>query len=191
MAQTAGVVRSRVVNALGMRTSAPEPSSDDRFDVLFRQHYARVARVIGRIVQDRARAEEMAVDVFLAWQRHPAAHGDQAEGWLYRTAVRAALDAWRREQRWSRVQRVLPWLRRSPVTPDVQHATEVTRAHVRATLARMKRRDAAALLLWSEDATYAEIAVAIDVKATSVGSLLARAQAAFRKDYEARYGKHS
>lgn len=190
-ARSATLVRSRVVNALGMRTPAPDPSVDDRFDAIFRQHYARLARVIGRIVHDRSRAEEIAVDVFLSWRRHPAAQGDGAEGWLYRTAVRAALDAWRREQRWGKVQRLLSWVTGATVSPDAQHAAAVTRANVRATLARMKRRDALALLLWSEDATYAEIAAAVGVKTSSVGSLLARAQAAFRKDFEARHGTHS
>ena len=174
-----------------MRTLALDTPSEDRFDGLFRQHYGRVARVIGRIVHDRSRAEEIAVDVFLAWRRHPAAHGDGAEGWLYRTAVRAALDAWRREQRWTRVQRLLARVTGTPEAPDVQHDTEVTRSNVRATLARLKRRDATALLLWSEDAAYAEIAAAVGVKTSSVGTLLTRAQAAFRKDFEARYGTHS
>ena len=65
-----------------------DAQSDDRLDALFRSHYARVARVVGRVVHDQARAEEIAVDVFLRWRRSPAAHGDGAEGWLYRTAVR-------------------------------------------------------------------------------------------------------
>ena len=64
----------------------------DRLDALFREHYPRIARMVGRIVRDRGRAEEIAVDVFIKWRRHPAAHGDHAEGWLYRTAVRQALD---------------------------------------------------------------------------------------------------
>ena len=73
----------------------------DRLDELFRAHYPRLARVVGRIVHDQARAEEIAADVFLRWQRHRRAQGDGAEGWLYRTAVRQALDAWRRDRRWA------------------------------------------------------------------------------------------
>src|ERR1022692_4800935 len=45
------------------------------------------------------RAEELAVEVFLKWWRHPQAHGEQAEGWLYRTSVREALDELRTEVR--------------------------------------------------------------------------------------------
>ena len=133
---------------------SPEADTASRFEVLFRQHYVRVARVIGRIVRDQARAEEMAVDVFVKWRRHPAAHGDGAEGWLYRTAVRSALDAWRRERRWTRLQLVLASVTGSPRTPEVLHESERERQQVHATLARLRRRDAAALLLWSEDVPY-------------------------------------
>src|SRR5580704_8989647 len=58
--------------------------------------YKRMCRVIARVLRDPARAEELAVEVFLRWSRHPNAHGDKAEGWLYRTAVREALDELRR-----------------------------------------------------------------------------------------------
>ena len=104
----APLARSCLVNALDTTELAGAPVvTGDRLDELFRAQYARLARVVGRIVQDQGRAEEIAADVFLRWQRHPAAHGEGAEGWLYRTAVRQALDAWRRDQRWARVQRVL------------------------------------------------------------------------------------
>lgn len=163
----------------------------DRLDELFRAHYPRLARVVGRIVHDRARAEEIAVDVFLRWQRHPAAHGDGAEGWLYRVAARQALDAWRRDQRWARVERVLAHVGIAPRTPDDLHAGAEDRRQVRVVLQSLRRRDATLLLLWAEDLSYAEMASAIGVQATSVGSLLRRAQDAFRKAYEVRYGTHS
>ncbi|MEO5819626.1 MAG: sigma-70 family RNA polymerase sigma factor [Vicinamibacteraceae bacterium] len=163
----------------------------DRLDELFRGHYSRLARVVGRIVQDQARAEEIAADVFLRWQRYPSAHGQGAEGWLYRTAVRQALDTWRRAQRWTRVERVLAHLGVAPRTPADLHAGAEERRQVRAVLAALKRRDATLLLLWTEEVSYADMASAVGVQATSVGSLLRRAQDAFRKEYEARYGQPS
>lgn len=163
----------------------------DRFDELFRAHYARLARVVGRIVHDQARAEEIAADVFLRWQRHPPAHGDGAEGWLYRTAARQALDAWRRDQRWVKVERVLAHLGVAPRTPADLHAGAEQRRQVRTVLASLRRRDATLLLLWAEDVSYADMAAAVSVQATSVGSLLRRAQDAFRKEYETRYGQPS
>lgn len=165
-----------------------DAQSDDRLDALFRSHYARVARVVGRVVHDQARAEEIAVDVFLRWRRSPAAHGDGAEGWLYRTAVRQALDAWRRDRRWARIERVLTHFGAAPRTPADLHAGAEQRRQVRTVLAALRRRDATLLLLWAEDLDYAAMAAAIGVRPSSVGTLLRRAQEAFRKDYEARYG---
>ena len=163
----------------------------DRFELLFQTHYARLTRVVGRIVHDQARAEEIAVDVFLRWQRHPSAHGDGAEGWLYRTAARQALDAWRRDQRWLRVERVLAHVGFAPRTPADLHAAAEERRQVRTVLGALRRRDATLLLLWAEDVSYADMASAAGVQAGSVGSLLRRAQDKFRKEFEARYGHAS
>jgi RNA polymerase sigma-70 factor (ECF subfamily) len=187
-----GLARSWIVNALDT-TGLPGTAAlaADRLDALFRAHYGRLARVVGRIVHDQARAEEIAADVFIRWQRHPSAHGEGAEGWLYRTAARQALDVWRRDQRWARVERVLAHVGIAPRTPADLHAGAEQRRQVRAVLASLRRRDATLLLLWAEDVSYADMASAVGVQATSVGSLLRRAQDAFRKEYEARYGQPS
>lgn len=192
MPQIDRLVRSWAVNALDA-TGIPDASAaaGDGLDALFRAHYGRLARVVGRIVHDQAQAEEIAVEVFLRWRRHPSAHGEGAAGWLYRTAVRAALDAWRRSQRWSRVERALAHVGITPRTPEDLHASRTERRQVRGVLAALRRRDATVLLLWAEDVSYAEMAVAIGVQASSVGSLLRRAQDAFRKEYEGRHGQSS
>ena len=185
--------RSWDVNALDA-TDLPElpdgaVADGDQLDSLFRNHYARLARVVGRIVHDQAQAEEIAVDVFLRWRRHPSAHGEGAEGWLYRTAVHAALDAWRRCQRWSRVERLLVHLHlASPPTPVELHDSDVARLQVRTVLAALRPRETTILLLWTEEVGYAAMASAVGVQPSSIGSLLRRAQDAFRKEYEARYG---
>src|SRR4029078_7551601 len=57
----------------------------------FTAEYRRIARVIARVTRDPARAEELAVEVFLKWSRTPSAHGPRAVGWLYRTATRVGL----------------------------------------------------------------------------------------------------
>ena len=42
-----------------------EVSNSEGLDAIFRAHYERMARVIGRVIHDQARAEELAVEVFL------------------------------------------------------------------------------------------------------------------------------
>src|SRR5262245_13138865 len=79
---------------------------DASFDIelLFRAHYGRVMRIIGRVISDRARAEELAVEVFLRLWRNPKAQGEKVEGWLYRVAVRASLEELRRRSRRARYE---------------------------------------------------------------------------------------
>ncbi len=157
-------------------------------DALFKAHYGRIARVIGRVVRDQARAEELAVEVFVKWQRNPNAQGEQAEGWLYRTAVREAIDEWRKQARRERFERFFSSLRGAPPTPQELYEADVEQTNVRAVLAGIDGRQAQVLLLWAEDLSYREIATAAEVHLPSVGSLLSRAQTAFRKEYERRYG---
>ena len=88
------------VNATS-EAAADAKTGKTEFDIeaVFRARYAHVARVIARIVRDPARAEELAVEVFLKLWRNQQAQGEKAEGWLYRTAVRTALDELRRQTR--------------------------------------------------------------------------------------------
>jgi len=79
----------------------------------------------------------------------------------------------------------------APRTPAELHADAEARRQVRAVLGSLRRRDATLLLLWAEDVSYADLASAVGVQATSVGSLLRRAQEAFKKEYEALHGHAS
>src|SRR3989442_14496887 len=69
------------------------------FRELFHAQYARIVRLILRIVKDDGRAEEIAVEAFWKLWRNPKAHGEGANGWLYRTAIRMGLDELRSQRR--------------------------------------------------------------------------------------------
>jgi RNA polymerase sigma-70 factor (ECF subfamily) len=162
--------------------------SKEALDDVFRAHYERVARAIGRVIHDQARAEELAVEVFLKWWRNPRARGEHAEGWIYRTAVRKALDELRSQTRRNRFERLLGFARESPPTPEHLYAASIEQQRVRTVLGVLKSRDAELLLLRSQDLTYQQIAASLALNPTYVGSLISRAQAAFRKEYLKRYG---
>ena len=157
---------------------------------LFLLHYARITRVVARLVRDRGRAEEVSVEVFLKWRHHNEAHGDGAPGWLYRTAMRMGLDELRRQTRRARFEAMVPFARRSPKTPADVHDATAEQHRVRVVLASMRRRDAALLVLRSDGLSYEEVAAALRLKPSSVGTLISRAQRAFREDYVRRYGTH-
>jgi len=158
------------------------------FEDLFEDQYARVARVIARVVRDTARAEELAVEVFWKLWRTPAAQGEGAAAWLSQAAVRVALDELRRTSRRSRYERLCGWLTRPPTPEDVRAVAE-RQTRVRTVLAAIPRRDSELLILRSDGLSYAEVAGALGVNPASVGTLLSRAQQAFRKEFVRRYGE--
>lgn len=156
-------------------------------EAVFQARYAQIARAIARVIRDRARAEEIAVEVFLKWSRHPHAQGDHAAGWLYRTAIRMALDELRREGRRARFERLVQCISRAPTPEDLQLARD-ERDRVRAVLSALPKRQAELLLLRHEGLSYEDVAAALALNPASVGTLLARAQEAFRKEYVKRHG---
>lgn len=157
------------------------------FEAVFRAQYARVARVVARLVQDPARAEEIAVEVFLRFHRSPRAHGPGAGAWLYRAAVRAGIDELRARQRRQKYEQ-MGERPPGPPSPEQICSDQERRTRVRAVLARLDVRQSGLLILRSEGASYQEIAGALGLKASSVGTLLRRAGQAFRKEYVKRYG---
>ena len=176
--------------------NAVEPAVlDDAFDfeTFFRMHYERVARAVVRVVRDPARAEEITVEAFWKFWRNSksfagAFEGGGAVGWLYRTAVRMALDDLRRESRRIRHESQVGGGQAAP-TPEEAHQATEERDRIRLVLASLDARQAELLLLRSNELSYAEVAAALELNPSSVGTLISRAQQAFRKEYVGRYGE--
>jgi len=173
-------------------TEAIEDSSADQqtsFETVFHRHYEAVARAIARIVRDTARAEEIAAEVFWKFWRNPTiARSEYAVAWLYKTAIRKALDDLKMEARRLRRESVQP--NRLPAqTPEEAHASSEERLRVRLILAGLPPKQAELLLLRNSDLSYAEVAAALGLNPASVGTLIGRAQQAFRKEYVNHYGE--
>jgi RNA polymerase sigma-70 factor, ECF subfamily len=154
----------------------------------FRANYVRVTRVIARVVRDPARAEELAVEVFLKLSRNPKAQTGNMEGWLYRVAVRAGVDELRRAARRGKYEVLVRWMRQER-TPEEIHSASEEQNKVRSVLAVIGKRQAEFLVLRSQDFSYEEVAAVMGMNPASVGKLLSRAQKAFRKEYIKRYGE--
>jgi RNA polymerase sigma-70 factor (ECF subfamily) len=167
-------------------------------EAIFEAQYERIARVIARVIRDPGRAEELAVEVFLKWSRSPLARDSKAQGskaeiskseaWLYRTAARLALDELRKQVRRKRYDGLSAWVRKPP-TPEELHAAAEEQNKVRAVLGALAPRQAELLLLRSQGLNYDELASTLDLNPASVGTLLSRAQQAFRKEYVEKYGE--
>ena len=154
------------------------------FDGLFRAQYGRVTSVVSRVVRDPGRAEELAVDAFLKLWRTPGAHGPGASAWVLRTALRLGIDELRRATRRARIAPLLRLVGDAP-TPEDSAAAGEERRRVLRVLAAIRREHAALLLLRS----YDELATTLDLRSTSVGTLLRRARQAFCKEYVRRHGQ--
>jgi RNA polymerase sigma-70 factor (ECF subfamily) len=160
------------------------------FDAIFHAHHARITRVIARVIRDPGRAEEIAVEVFWKLWRNPKAQREQAGGWLYRTAVRLSLNELRRQIRADRREEFSADYRKPP-DPEQVRAVSEEQEHVRSVLAAIKEQQAEILLLRSSGLSYDELSSALELNPSSVGTLLSRAQQAFRKEYVQRYGEQS
>jgi RNA polymerase sigma-70 factor, ECF subfamily len=160
------------------------------FEAFFCAQYERTARAIARVIRDPARAEELAVEAFWKLWRSPRAYGDKAGGWLYRVAIRAALNELRRQARADRYESLAKSAQPVP-TPEEAHAAVEEQEQVRRVLAAIDPRKAELLLLRSNGFSYDELAALLKVNPNSVGTLVSRAQQAFRKEYIKRYGEPS
>jgi RNA polymerase sigma-70 factor (ECF subfamily) len=164
------------------------PTGSPDVEQLFHLYYPRIARVIARIVSDPSRAEELAADVFWKFMRTPKVHHANPGGWLYRAGIRRAVDELRRQQRRDRYERFFAFLGTAP-SPEQLHSEAQDQQQVRRVLASLKHRDSELLILRSEGLSYEETAEILGVNFTSIGTLLRRAQDAFRKEYIKRYGQ--
>ncbi len=165
----------------------PSSRAASDLEATFHAEYGPVARAIARVIRDPARAEELAVEVFLKWSRTQPTDGENAAGWLRRAAVRVALDELRRQARRARSERLLAWVRGAP-TPEEIAVSRQEADRVRRVLGAMPTRQAELLLLRHSGFSYEELAVAMHVNPSSIGTLLGRAQAAFRREYLRRHG---
>ncbi len=155
------------------------------FEATFLEHYPRVFGVLFRLVGDRAEAEDLTLEAFWKLWRDPPAHPQASVGgWLYRVAVRLGYNALRAAKR--RVQYEEQAGREAiPLNhpPDPAHEVEIEqeRARVRAVLRHLPERDAQLLVLRHSGLSYKEIAAALNVAPTSIGTLLARAEQEFER----------
>ena len=182
------------VNASGAAevvAGQPEQAASFDLEAVFCAQFARIARAVGRVVRDHGRAEELAVEAFVKLLRHPRLHnGDvNVEAWLYRTAIRLALDELRRRKRHARFEQWLRFVKPAPApSPEEMHVAGEEHQRVREVLSVLPRRQAELLLLRSQELSYNEIAAAMKIHPASLGKLLSRAQQSFRKEYTRRYG---
>ncbi len=178
---------------LALRAPAAALRDSGWFEDLFREHYPRIVGLLTRLTGDRAQAEEIAADAFSKLARRPLllhSH-ENREAWVYRVATNAGLDALRANVRRRKSEEAagVERLRTGSAPGALEDMLRQERCErVQAVLGVMKPRDAKLLLLRSGGMAYREIAHALGIPASSVGTLLARAEREFERRYRGRYG---
>lgn len=162
--------------------------SAGKFDELFTANYAALTRLVYRLVGDIGWAEELAAEAFWKLHRNPPASDHNLMGWLYRTGLRLALDDLKKRKRRAHYEALATAPGASESPEDVLEQLE-QQVRVRHVLAALKPEQAALLVLRSEGHSLNELASILVLNPSSVGTLLARADMAFRKEYVNRYGK--
>ncbi len=158
------------------------------FPALFTTGYRRLARLLYRVTGDFGRAEEVASEAFWRLHSRPPAVQTNIEGWLYRTGLRLALDQLKKDRRRARYEALGSVFGFAPNPHQVLEQNQ-ERTRVRQALNALKADQIALILLRAEGLSYAELAAALRLNAASVGTLLARAEEAFRKEYVHRNGQ--
>lgn len=189
-------------NRIGQRSLACEAIDSEKytegteaaFESIFLENYTRIVALLMRLVGDRAQAEELAEEVFLKLYEHPLRPSDQGHnvgGWLYRTATHLGIDALRAAARRKRYEG-LASAKALDVGTECDPLEDALRAErrqrARAALARLKAIQAQLLILRYSGLSYKELAGVLKLKTSSVGTLLARAEAEFEKCYRKLFG---
>jgi RNA polymerase sigma factor (sigma-70 family) len=170
-----------VVERRGGPSVSTPPDVRDDLEEVFRGAYRRVVAVAARVLGSGDEAEDVAQEVFLRFGRSAVPAGE-AVGWLCVAAAHTALNHLRTGRR--RVSREEAAGAERAVAPDVADAVVVReeRRRVRAALARLPRRQAVALVLRHSGLSYAEVAAALDLSPSSVGTTVRRAESALREE---------
>jgi RNA polymerase sigma-70 factor (ECF subfamily) len=185
----ATLARGDVEATRSLRAPRCQIDPEAAFEDVFLNHYPRVLAILMRLVADRGQAEELVNEVFwkLSNQRPKIVLSENVGAWLYRTATHTGIDAIRsttRRKRYEEAAAVQGGLDPSPQPGPLQNVLrEEDRRRVRSVLASMKSAQAQILLMRASGASYKELASALGVAETGIGTLLNRAEAEFRKRY--------
>ena len=160
------------------------------FEALFMEHWARVYRLLRRLVGDPAEAEDLALETFLRLYRNrrKQERDFNVGGWLYRVATNLGLHSirsWKRREHYELTAGRYALESQADDSPVEILAQAEERQRVQRALARMNERQSQLLILRHSGLSYKEIAAALGIAAASIGPLLVRAEREFEKQYRA------
>ena len=170
--------------------AARDESRSAEFETLFQEHWARVYRLLQRLVGDPSEAEDLALETFLRLynQRPRREDGLNLGGWLYRVATNLGLHSirsWKRRENYELTAGKFALENSEEESPAEIQAQEEERQQVRRVLSKMNQKQSQLLILRHSGLSYKEIATTLNLAPASIGPLLVRAEREFEKQYRA------
>ena len=170
--------------SVGTFSLSESESRAGSFSRLYGELQPPLLRYLTRLTNDPDVAEDVAQEAFMRLLQRPDLSDEAARLWLFTVATNLVRDRGRAS---SRHQRILasgpvPVPSGEPLPDEATERAEKV-ARVRAALDRLSERERQILLMREEGFRYEEIARAIDVAASSVGTLIARALKRFSSAY--------
>jgi RNA polymerase sigma factor (sigma-70 family) len=150
------------------------------FDATFDQHYPALVRYCQRLTGDGDLAEDIAQESMVRLFDHRVTGtGAGVRAWLFKTATHLVRDRYRVGKNRLRLLEAHPVVPSEPESPERSLERREAKGRVREALQALAPRDREILLMRYSGFSYKEIAEVIEVAATSVGTLLARAERRF------------
>ena len=154
----------------------------ENFEALFDEVFPALYRYCERLTGDADAAEDATQEAFVRLYRNDVEGPPKAlRVWLFRAATNVVRDRYRVGENRRRLLEKHPVKPSAPPGPEESTERDDRIAAVRRVLARIPERDRELLLMREEGFSYKEMADAVGVKHTSVGTLLARAQGRFEE----------
>ena len=150
------------------------------FDALYDEVFPPLFRYCQRLTGDPDMAEDVAQEAFVRLlDRKVEGERPAIRVWLFTVATHLIRDRWRVSSNRKRLLEINPVMPSAGPDPETEFERSQEVASVRRALDGLAPRDRELLLMREEGFSYREIGEAVGVSASSVGTLIARAQKRF------------
>ena len=164
------------------------------FEEAFEVHHRAVYRYACALTRDPQLAEDVVQEVFMRLHQHlhPAQRDGMLRAWLLKVTTNVTRNILRGRNRAANRDEEFAseWVRTSETeSPDIELSRQAEIDKARRALAHIREPMRSCLLLRHEGLSYREIAAALQINETSVGSFISRGRREFIKAYERVGGK--
>lgn len=145
------------------------------FDEIYTENYAKLHRVAVKMVCDKENASDIVQEVFMSLY-NKFSDGKEVvyvSTWLYRATLNKCIDCLQRQKKFSTIED----LKENSFDVSVEDCSledKEKEAMIRLALSKLKPKEQALLILYSEGFSYKDISEATGIWFSSVGKMLAR-----------------